>query len=81
MLHTFATHQGAPVSLPFHLFLLFSSETHEKPNCAQLLPHPDIQHGNLTIEYNREIAIVYPVYGKQEQGLALGTPSPTRSLS
>jgi hypothetical protein len=37
--------------------------------------------GNLTIEYNREIAIVYPVYGKQEQGLALGTPSPTRSLS
>ena len=31
--------------------------------------------GNLSIEYNREIAIVYPVYGKQEQGLALGTPT------
>ena len=29
--------------------------------------------GNLFIEYNRELAIVYPVYGKQGQGLALGT--------
>lgn len=36
--------------------------------------------GNLTIEYNREIAIVYPVSGKQEQGLALGTLNPTYSF-